>query len=164
MLAWQSAGGDIASRRRALVARRGYTLVETLIAVLLISIVVTSVFSLVLTARVASKKTERRGQAVYYERRVMEALKGFVTADTTGPPGPGNAPNGWGLPGALPVGVYALSVGVHDVSSWLSPSFCAADPSPSKCALTYTVTPACGGPTCPTSVKVDVKWEEFPAP
>lgn len=59
----------------------GFSLVETMIAVLLIAIVVTSVFSLAFTAKVSSIKTARRATALLAIRQAQEKLKAYVTAD-----------------------------------------------------------------------------------
>lgn len=64
-----------------LKSAKGFTLVETLVATLLIAIVVTSVFSLALTSKGASVKTGRREQALFYSRKAMEKLKAYVTGD-----------------------------------------------------------------------------------
>lgn len=143
--------GRSAAGRRARAARRGYTLVETLIAMMLISVVVTSVFSLVLTARMGVKKSGKRGQAIFYLRQVMEGLKGFVTADTSAP-----GPNNWVLPGDT-CGCYALQAGNHNVTNFLPPSFRAA---PTNGQLSYVVTDAnCGGQTC-KQVSFSISWVE----
>lgn len=139
------------SRRRA--ARRGYTLVETMIGMLLISVVVTSVFSLVLTARLTAKKSNRRGQAILYVRRAMESLRAYVTAD---PNMPGPTPN-WHIKGDTTAG-WALGLGNHDISSWLPTEFCAVDPA--NCKLTYVVSALpCGSLTC-SQVAFTVTWKE----
>ena len=142
-----------AAGRRAHPARRGYTLVETMIAMLLISVVVTSVFSLVLTARMTAKKSNRKGQAVLYVRRAMEALRAYVTSDTTmaGPTA------NWHINGDTSAG-WALNIGSHDISSWLPAEFCAADPA--NCHLTYIVSALpCGASTC-RQVAFTVTWKE----
>lgn len=132
-------------------ARRGYTLVETLVAVMLISVVVTSVFSLVLTAKLGTKKTGRRAEAMLLARAYMETLKSFVTADTTQP---GPFP-GWVLPGD-PCGCYALQNGVHNLTTALPVEFRNA---PINGQLTYTVSDvACGALTC-KSVVFNVSWQ-----
>lgn len=114
--------GRNAAGRRARSARRGYTLVETLVAVMLISVVVTSVFSLVLTAKMGSRKTGRKAEALFYVQQYRELLKSYVTADTSvaGPAG------GWNITGDS-CGCYALQTGVqHHMTSQLPASFTAA--------------------------------------
>lgn len=149
--------GPAAASRRARAARRGFTLVETLVGVMLIAVVVTSVFSLVLTARMTSVKSERRGQAVLYQRRVLEALKPYVRADPSAP-GPTAS---WRLPGDT-VNGWALAAGGHDVSSWLSSKFCSLDPS--NCKLTYTVVDTPSGcdtdKTCMKQVSVNITYKD----
>ena len=148
---WRVRGRNAAGRR-ARAARRGYTLVETLVAVMLVSVVVTSVFSLVLTARMGTKKTGRRAEAMFLARSYMESLKSFVTADTSQP---GPYP-GWVLPGD-PCGCYALSNGVHNMTGALPASFRNA---PVNGQLTYTVSDvACGASTC-KSVTFNVSWQD----
>ena len=62
----------------------GFSLVETMIAVLLISVVVTSVFSLALTSKASSINTDRRSAALYAITQAREQLKAYVTADRDG--------------------------------------------------------------------------------
>lgn len=126
-------------------------MVETLVAVMLVSVVVTSVFSMVLTAKVGTKKTGRRAEAMYLTRQYMEMLKSYVTADTTAP---GPTP-GWVIPGD-PCACYALQNGVHVMTSNLPASFTAA---PVNGQLSYTVadTP-CGAFMC-KSVSFNVSWQ-----
>ncbi|MBI3300345.1 MAG: prepilin-type N-terminal cleavage/methylation domain-containing protein [Elusimicrobia bacterium] len=138
-------------RRRARVARRGYTLVETMIAVLLVSVVVTSVFSMVLTARTGVNKSGKKGQAVFYLREVVEALKTYVTADLTAP-----GPNSWQLPGDT-CGCWALQAGAHNATGYLPTSFTGA---PTSGQLTYDVIDmACGAATC-KQVTFNLTWNE----
>lgn len=120
---------------------------------LLISVVVTSVFSLVLTARLTAKKSNRRGQAIFYVRRAMEALRAYVTADPS-VPGP---TAGWHINGDTAAG-WALNPGSHDISSWLPTEFCAVDPA--NCKLTYDVSlQPCGTMNC-SQVSFTVTWKE----
>lgn len=132
-------------------ARGGYTLVETLVAVMLVSVVVTSVFSLVLTAKIGTRKTGRRAEAMFLARAYMETLKSFVTADTSQP---GPFP-GWVLPGD-PCACYALQNGVHTMTASLPLSFRSA---PVNGQLSYTVSDVpCGAFTC-KSVVFNVSWQ-----
>lgn len=151
MVWFEGVRGRKAAGRRARRARRGYTLVETLVAVMLVSVVVTSVFSMVLTAKIGTKKTGRRAEAMYYARQYMEMLKAYVTADTTavGPTA------GWVLPGD-PCGCYALQNGVHTMTTNLPASFTAP---PVNGQLSYTVSDVpCGAFTC-KSVSFNVSWQ-----
>ena len=133
-------------------ARGGYTLVEVLVAVMLIATVVTSVFSLVLTAKMGVKKTGRRAEAMFLSRQYMETLKSFVTADVTQP---GPFP-GWVLPGD-PCGCYALQNGIHVMTAALPTTFRSA---PVNGQLTYNVTDVpCGASTC-KSVTFNVSWQD----
>ncbi|MFH1726726.1 MAG: prepilin-type N-terminal cleavage/methylation domain-containing protein [Elusimicrobiota bacterium] len=130
----------------------GYTLVETMVAILLVSFVVTSVFSVVLTARMGAHKTGVRGQALYFVRQSMERLKAYVSADTSAP---GPTPN-WTYPGDA-CNCYALAQGVHDITSTLPVSFRGA---PRNGTLEYNVSnQACGGQMC-QRVEFQIKWDE----
>lgn len=104
--------GRNAAGRGVRFTRRGYTLVETLVAVMLISVVVTSVFSLVLTAKMGSRKTGKKAEALYYVQQYRELLKSYVTADPSLVGGPGVGPTGWNMPGDL-CNCYALQTGVR---------------------------------------------------
>lgn len=147
--------GRNAAGRRARSARRGYTLVETLVAVMLISVVVTSVFSLVLTAKMGSRKTGRKAEALFYVQQYRELLKSYVTADTSvAGPTPG-----WIIPGDS-CGCYALQTGVqHNFTLQLPASFQAVGGQ-----LFYTVTDvncitiAPGVTQCQKSVQFNVGW------
>ncbi len=143
----------------------GVTMVETLVAVLLMSVVVTSVFSLALSSRVAATKTSRKGIAGFYIRRAQEKLKPYVTADTTlgveGPGGTGAA--AWRLPedacagsyGNCPANCDALDVCTHDVTAMLPGGLTGA---PINMRMTYTVTNA--GTTGRKKVAFDVSWDQ----
>lgn len=92
--------------------RDGYTLVETMIAMLLVAMIVTSVFAMVVTAKTGAKKSESQAKAHFYARQQMEKLKSYVSADLTAP-GP---TTNWVYPGDAS-GAYALAAGNHDVTS-----------------------------------------------
>lgn len=153
-----------------LADRKGFTLVETVFAVLLISVVVTSIFSLALTSRGASKKTGKRAQALFYSRQAMEKLKAYVTADTTLSIGPSS---NWKFPGDTCSGCtgspncWALANCTHDISAML-PATCSSSvqicqAAPVSATLKYTVTavPAgCTGSKCSKSVRFSVSWAE----
>lgn len=94
----------------------GHALVEVVIAMLLLLIASSAITGTVLTGRQSSGRTVRRAQAAQAVRRVTEALKIYQTADPTAATGPGNAPNGWGLPGD-DCGCAAFSIGRHNLDS-----------------------------------------------
>lgn len=142
----------------------GFTLVETLIAVLLISVVVTSVFSLALTAKISSVKTERRASGMFYVRRTTEKLKAYVTADKTAATAVAmGAPVNWKLPedscnsglGTCPAVCWALDVCTHDVTAMLPAALSAA---PINAKLAYTVSSACD--SCAKTVTFSYTWDE----
>lgn len=153
--------------------RQGFTLVETLVAVLLIAIVVTSVFSLALSSKVASRKTGRRSEALYYTRVAMEKLKAYVTVQdplanpsiaTRGPNG------GWSIPedscsgcGTAVGACWALQACQHDLTQLLPARLRNApgdSPPGVTMTLRYTVTDdPCGGFTC-KQVQFQVQWAE----
>lgn len=147
--------GRHAAGRRARPGEKGFTLVETLVGVMLISVVVTSVFSLVLTSKMDIKLTGNREKAIFYVRQVMDALKTYVTADTAQP-----GPNNWVLRNATqndPCNCWALQPGNHNVSWFLPPAFTAA---PTNGAMSYTVTDsACGTGTC-KQVSFTITWND----
>lgn len=94
----------------------GQMLVEVIIAMLLVLIASSAIMGVVLTGKQSSGRTVRRAQAAQAVRRVAEALKVYQTADPTAATGPGNAPNGWGLPGDA-CGCAAFRVGDHNLNS-----------------------------------------------
>ncbi|MDX6770257.1 MAG: type II secretion system protein [Elusimicrobiota bacterium] len=65
--------------RRLIDRRAGYTLVEVVIAVLLTSIMVTSVFSVALTSKQGGGKSDRRLVAAQAAKRMTSQLRNFVT-------------------------------------------------------------------------------------
>lgn len=69
----------MARRRRPTSGRAGYTLVEVVIAVLLTSIMVTSVFSVALTSKSGGGKSDRKLLASQAAKRMTSQLRNFVT-------------------------------------------------------------------------------------
>ena len=156
-------------------SRKGFTLVETLVAVLLIAIVVTSVFSLALTSKGASVKTGRREQALFYTRKAMEKLKAYVTGDqdfaAAGPNRARDQSKPWAMPEDACGGCggagqcWALDPNcTHDLTQLLPQKLRDA---PVTMTLGYVVTndPAgCVdrvGPTpCRKQVRFTVNWEQ----
>jgi prepilin-type N-terminal cleavage/methylation domain-containing protein len=113
----------------------GYTLVEVVIAMLLVSIMVTSVFSVALTAKQGGGKGVRKLLAAQGAKQVSGVLKNFVTGDetTTMIAGPGGG-NGWAMSNgvvtaACPGGgtnCYAMASGTHTLTGVLPAWFEAA--------------------------------------
>jgi len=132
-------------------------MVEVMIGILLVAVIVTSVFSLSLTARITARKSGRRAKGLYYTRQAMEKLKAYVTADTSVT---GRLPAAnWRYPGDAS-GTYALANGAHDISSTLPPSFTS---QLTGVELKYTVSdhvcrPA-GRPQC-KKVVFEIRWDE----
>ena len=141
--------------------RKGFSLIETLIATLLISVVVTSVFSVALTSKVSAKKTDRRAAALIYSKKAIEKVKAYITGDTSVQTIPGvvEYPANWHIPGDACNGCssstcYALEniPCEHDLTSLL-PLTCGENVgicqgSPVNGKLTYTVVDA--DPKIPT--------------
>jgi len=108
----------------------GYTLVEVMVAMLLTSIMVTSVFSVALTVKTGGGKGESKIKAAAGAKMVAALLKNYVTAEdgtvsTTQIPGPcAAAANNWsiscnGIVDACPGGgsnCYALAQGTHTLT------------------------------------------------
>ncbi|NNN05780.1 MAG: hypothetical protein HKL90_07750 [Elusimicrobia bacterium] len=124
---------------------------------LLLLVAASGVLSALVTDRQSVGRTQRRAAAAQVVRRVSQALKAYVTADTALVAGPGVAPNGWGLPGDA-CGCYALQAGAHPLSAaaW-APELAALGGAVS---YTVTTTPTALGPQ-PT-VAFSVTWQEPP--
>lgn len=151
----------------------GYTLVEVVIAMLLTSIMVSSVFSVALTAKTSGGKAERRLAATQVNRQMTGMLRNFVSADNTATslPGPNTGTNRWSMDNASVVppiddtsctDCYALDPGSHTVTGIL-PSWFAAQPY--NATLVYFVGGTTGlsqpmSDTASPSVNVTVDWTE----
>lgn len=118
------------TRPRAFSAANGFTLVEVMVAMLLTTIMVTSVFSVALTVKTGGTKGEGKIKAGAGARQVAALLKNYVTAETgaastTDIPGPcSGATNNWsitcnGIVDSCPGGgsnCYALAPGTHTLT------------------------------------------------
>ena len=131
---------------RASAASSGYTLVEVMVAMLLTSIMVTSVFSVALTVKTGGNKGERKIKAAAGARQVAAVLKNFVTGDPTNTmiPGPGVGSNKWSMDGGAVddtscSNCYALTSGSHTLTGILPATFEAA---PFNARVIYFVDPA----------------------
>ncbi len=128
---------------RAYAARGGYTLVEVMVAMLLTSIMVTSVFSVALTVKTGGSKGERKIKAAAGARQIAGQLKNFVTGDPTDTwlAGPGTGANKWSMDGGgiddtSCVDCYALTAGSHTLTGVLPVEFEAA---PFNARVTYFI-------------------------
>ncbi len=137
--------------------RAGYTLLEVLIALVIVCVIVVSSFSVTLVSRQNRGRIDRRTAAALATREVAQKLKMFVTADRTLAHGPDAGVDGWSLHGDR-CNCYALADGQHnlDPAVWM-PSLAAA---PYNGTISYTVatTPTAVGPQ-PT-VTFAVNWSE----
>lgn len=99
---------------------KGYTLIEVIIAILLVAMMTPPIMSVALTSRMSTGRSDRRMAAAGAVRALSEQLKAYVTADMTLAAGPGSGVNGWILPGDQS-GLTALQAGHHDLSAaqWL---------------------------------------------
>ena len=154
-------------------AESGYTLVEVVIAMLLTSIMVSSVFSVALTAKQSGGKAERRLMATQVNRQMTGMLRNFVTADNSASslPGPNAGVNRWSMDNAAAtppindtscLNCYALDPGSHTVTGIL-PSWFAGPPFNATLEYYVAGTVAANPPLTATtspSVNVTVNWTE----
>lgn len=127
----------------------GYTLIEVMVAMLLTSVMVTSVFSVALTVKTGGNKGERKMKAAAGARLVASQLKNFVTGDpaNTVIPGPGTGTNKWSMTGgtvtdacactACAANCYALAPGSHTLTGILNATF---EGAPFNARVIYFVT------------------------
>ncbi len=136
-------------------SRAGFTLVEVVIATLLLAVGVAGVFSVTLSARQQSKRHAGRDKINQYGRQVQEELKSYVTGninDTQGAPG-----GSWHHPSDT-CGEWALSANcIHDVTSMLPADLKAA---PYNAKLSYTVTVENLGSLKTRRVDIKMKWDD----
>lgn len=123
---------------------RGQTLIEVMIASLLLAIITVPIMTAALGGRKLVVKSSQRLEAAAGARRAAEALKAFVVSESVVDDpslvpggGPGVGSDGWALSGDLS-GLNALDEGTHTLSpsEWL-PSLAA---SPYNGTISYTVT------------------------
>lgn len=119
------------TRARPIRGSEGYTLVEVVIATMLIAIMASSVFSVALTAKQSGGKAQRKLIAAQVSKQVTGALKNYVTADFSDPtrgPNANNAVNRWSLESVNPpvdcidhagTNEYALTPGSHTITGIL---------------------------------------------
>ena len=155
----------------------GYTLVEVMVAMLLTSIMVTSVFSVALTVKTGGSKGESKIRASAGARQIAALLKNFVTAEsgtasTFAPNIPGpcvGAFNNWsiscnGIADGCPGGgssCYALALGTHTLVGVMG----VFEGPPWNARVQYHVTDASGGSGIPggrpvPQISITTTWTE----
>jgi len=97
--------------------RPGQTLVEVVIAVLILAITTVSVFSVLFSNSVPQQKADKKEQAALLIRSAQQTLKAYVTA---APDDARFSPNAGGRWAADASGGWALAPGVHDISSLMN--------------------------------------------
>ncbi|MBI5246117.1 MAG: hypothetical protein HY923_02975 [Elusimicrobia bacterium] len=117
-----------------------------MVAMLLTSVMVTSVFSVALTVKTGGNKGERKLKAAAGARLIASQLKNFVTGDPTstvaGLTGPGVGTNKWSMDGGgvddtSCVDCYALTPGSHTLTGILGATF---EGAPFNARVIYFVT------------------------
>jgi hypothetical protein len=147
-------------------------MVEVMVAMLLTSIMVTSVFSVALTVKTGGSKGERKIKAAAGARQIAAVLKNYVTGDNTNTvilgPGPGAGAASWSLDGVMGNGAaiddtscvncYALTAGSHTLLNVLPATFEAA---PYNARVIYFVFPTdtVNGIDVP-SVSITTTWTD----
>lgn len=133
----------------------GYTLVEVIIATMLVAMMTVPIMSLALTSRMSSGRLERRLAAANAIREISEKLKLYVTADRALAAGPGEGLNGWSLPGDRS-GLPALAAGRHQLSTEIwAPAL-----QPYKGEISYEVKPLATPAGPMPDVTFLVEWVE----
>jgi type II secretory pathway pseudopilin PulG len=107
---------------------KGYTIIEAVIAMLLVSVVVGGIFSALMASRRAIIDPSYKEDMVFAVESANNLLKNYVTSDKTKVPT--DLKNGLCDDGT----VDALSIGSHDIECLLPP-VC----EPSSSTFTYTV-------------------------
>jgi prepilin-type N-terminal cleavage/methylation domain-containing protein len=162
----------------------GYTLIEVVVAMLISCIMVTAMFSVALTSRQGSGKSDRHLIANQAARQVSSQLRAYVTGcncdpstgacstvnnDCTMMTGPNTTRAGvatwyFNSPGASPPvidsqgDVWALKIGDHSLTGVL-PSWFEGAPYNARVVYTVTVPASFGGRPQP-QVYVHVDWTE----
>ncbi len=133
----------------------GFTLVEVVIAILLLALIALPLMMALVTGRTASGRSARSVLATAAIHRVSEHLKAYVTADRSLARGPGVGADGWSLPGDRS-GSWALAAGRHELdgATW-APDLAAYG---GRLAYDVTVRQTPSGPV-PT-VTFDMTWDE----
>lgn len=140
--------------RFSLSSRRGSSLIEVIIATLLLAMMTVPIMAVTLTGGALTGKTERRLYASTAAARLAETLKAYVVADTTLIAGP----NGdWALPGDSS-GLNALEAGHHDLSPEIWVPELAGAPYFATVAYDVSVRQTPQGPL--PDVSFDIRWND----
>lgn len=136
-------------------SERGSSLVEVIVAILLIALMTAPLMSTALTGRMSMGRADRQIAAAAAVRALSEQLKAYVAADLSLATGPGTGASGWLLPGDQS-GMTALQAGHHDLaaSRWLS----ALAPYGGTISYDVTSVPTPSGPRA--DVTFNVAWKE----
>ncbi|OGR86329.1 MAG: hypothetical protein A3J74_11475 [Elusimicrobia bacterium RIFCSPHIGHO2_02_FULL_57_9] len=151
--------------------QRGFTLLELLIAILVIAAMSSGLYTVVLSVRKGGGRADRRFMAGAAARSLHDALRNYVSADPTTDMGPNKNRSGaqtWNIhtPGLIADSmgdVYALAPGppAHQLTGFLEtvapPWF--KDP-PYNATIKYLVTPSANPALLGPEVSVDVDWDE----
>ena len=121
------------------MSTRGSTLLEVMTAIVIVCIAVMGVYTVIASSRVSHAQLDEQAAVDESLAAAADALKDYVTADTTlaDMPGPG-AGGSWQLPGDPCLTAFAPGC-VHDAGKFISPALNSKHPA---ATLTYTVTPS----------------------
>ncbi len=142
----------------------GSSFLEVVIAMLLVAVMASSVFSVALTAMSGGGQTMREFVADQASRQLSQTLKNYVTGDPTNTwiKGPGGGPNAWsmdnptaGIDDTSCVNCYALLNGTHPITGYMPSWF----ESTYTGELSYWVDYPYGASKGPIVV-ITVKWDE----
>jgi hypothetical protein len=138
-----------------------------MVAMLLTSIMVTSVFSVTLTVKTGGSKGERKLKAAAATKQIATQLKNYVTGDplstTILGPGTGAGAASWsmdtgGIDDTSCVNCYALTPGSHTLTGVMPASF---EDVPYNARVTYFIstTDTVNGRPVP-SVSITTTWDD----
>jgi len=123
-------------------SEHGGTLVEVMFAMLIVSLAVVGVYSVLGASRDSHLQLDERAVVDESIASAADALKDYVTADASAATA-AMAPGGsWKFPGDTCTDCWALSIGDHDASGFITDKLKECYPS---ATLTYTV-------SCPSGV------------
>jgi prepilin-type N-terminal cleavage/methylation domain-containing protein len=142
--------GDVVKRRSA-----GFTLIEVVIAMLLVLLAVTAVMTALTSSHESVGHSQRRVAAAQAARSLLEKLRSFNAPDFVSGQGPGVGVNSWGLPHDQ-CNCPAFKPGTHV----LNPAYYAPDLVVVGGTISYTVTKLDTPLGAQPTVTVNVNWTE----